>query len=117
MKARVLRILQDLAKVGQRLMERTAARRRRLDDGAGPALPLDQAFGLQAAQRLPHRKTADPIARAQLALGWKRVHRNRTAQHFVTQFISQLLITRLFGIGMGHGTCRQNNGPLVRWSA
>jgi len=84
-------ILQNLVNVRQRLVQRTAARRRRLDDRARTALTLDHAFRLERAQRLAHRKSADAILATQHDFGrelfglWKFIPQNARPQ-IIRQF-------------------------------
>ena len=91
-KAAVARILQDFGDVRQRLVQRTAARCRWLDDGARAPFARYQPLALQRAQRLTHRKARHAILKAQHAFGRKLALRERTVQDRSAQVIGHFLI-------------------------
>jgi len=96
------RVLQQLADIGERLVQSAAARRRGLHRGARSATPFDQTFDLQSAQGLANGEAADIVFGAQGGFGWKRLPiGERARQDGIAQFSGQLQVARrassLFG--------------------
>ena len=88
-------VLKNFRNVGERLMQRAAARRRGLDHGAGTGTPRNQAFGLKRAQSLPHSEPADIEPLAQFRFGGKAAFRKGAGENFGPQGFGQFLISRL----------------------
>ena len=86
-------VLQYLADIGEWLVQRTAARRSRLDDRPGPASASDQSLALQSAQCLAHREATNTVALTELAFGRERVASGEfSRENFAAQVTGELKI-------------------------
>lgn len=109
---RVARILQDLANVGERLMQRAAARCRRLDRGSRAALAGDQPFVLKAPQSFAYGEAANPIALAQFAFGGELIsHSELTRKDFSPKFARDLQVARSLALCRQFGLIAQSMIP------
>ena len=106
--AAVTRILQQFADVRKWLMQRPAARRRRLNDRARPAFASNQPFTLKRAQSLSHREPRHAIFCTQNIFGRKIAVGIGPLQDRRTQVISEFEVTRLSRALL---CCRQSVSP------
>ena len=93
-KAAVAGILQDFGDVRQWLVQRPAPRRCGLNDGARPALALDQPLRAECPQRFAHRKARHAEARAQRVFGRKAIGK-RATRDFAAQLVGKFEVAGL----------------------